>query len=53
MGQTYVLLHMRLTILLVILATILTGCGAKPDASVEKRSEKENQMMKQAGGDAE
>jgi PBP1b-binding outer membrane lipoprotein LpoB len=44
---------MRLTILLAIVAAFLIGCGSAPapDASVEKRSEKENQMMKQAGGD--
>lgn len=34
---------------LVLAGLFFIGCGAKPDASVEKRSEKENQMMKQAG----
>ena len=38
-------------ILLAAIAILLVGCGAKPDASVETRSQKEAGMMKQAGGD--
>jgi uncharacterized protein YcfL len=42
---------MRMITLLALISILLVGCGAKPDASVETRSQKEAGMMKQAGGD--